>query len=398
MSVTISSNGTSGPRGSGWLSGSGAPSNAVGFDGDFYANTANYPASIVVYGPKAAGVWPASGMTMSNGSTGAASGDLSGTYPAPTVAKVNGVAVTGTPATGRVIAATSSTAATWQDPASVAPNGSASGDLSGSYPGPTVAKVNGVAVTGAPATGYVPRATGTSAATWQALPTATTGAAGLIQIDGTATDIQPVAATAVSGATGKAADAGHVHASGNWVAADNGLTWATYNPVLAGTTATLASANFAIAGRITLQRLVLRSPATLSNILYGISAIDAGAAFTNCYLGLYDSNGTLQATTADLSSAFMSATVQTKAFTGSYAAPAGEYFIALLMNGTWTGSFNFKASGGGITTNANLTAPHLNIGFITSSTWTALPASITLSTMNATLASQGWGSQWYGLS
>lgn len=44
-------------------------------------------------------------------------GDLAGTAAAPTVAKVNGTTITGTPANGNVLTATSTTAATWSTPA-----------------------------------------------------------------------------------------------------------------------------------------------------------------------------------------------------------------------------------------------------------------------------------------
>jgi hypothetical protein len=85
------------------------------------------------------------------------------------------------------------------------------GDLSGFLPSPTVKNINGVTVTGTPAAGMALQATTATAASWQALPDATTSQLGVAQFDGTASDIEPLATSPSAGSNGKIADSGHVH-------------------------------------------------------------------------------------------------------------------------------------------------------------------------------------------
>jgi len=95
---------------------------------------------------------------------GPVAGDLSGSMPAPTVARIKGAALgTTTPVargdilvadstaqfsrlakgtTGQVLTSTA-TDAVWQTAPSGAPTGAATGDLSSNYPGPTVSRING---------------------------------------------------------------------------------------------------------------------------------------------------------------------------------------------------------------------------------------------------------------
>jgi hypothetical protein len=222
VNVIVSSAGTSGPRGNAILSGVGAPGPTVGIDGDYYMDDTNYPNSVVLYGPRATGTWPGSGVTLSTSGV-QIGGDLGGTNDSPQViathlaaalpllqggtgataasgARTNlglgGAAVlnvgtsTGTVAAGNdaritgALQAANNLADLGSAPSarsnlglgSAATAGSATtgtqgilqlaGDLAGTAASPSVQKINGVAVSGTPAAGYVPIATGSSSATW----------------------------------------------------------------------------------------------------------------------------------------------------------------------------------------------------------------------------------------
>lgn len=111
----------------------------------------------------------------------------------------------------------------------------------------TTTAVNVSAAT-APTTTQVLTAVSGSAATWQALPTGGTATAGILQLDGTPSDIQPTGTAASAGNKGQAADAKHVHVqdfvgifgdgSDGAVTLDGSTTYNTWSG-LAGSTYTM---------------------------------------------------------------------------------------------------------------------------------------------------------------
>ncbi|MFI1161347.1 hypothetical protein [Streptomyces sioyaensis] len=176
----------------------------------------------------------------------------------------------------------------------------------------------------------------------------------------------------------------------------NLLAW-TYDPNMAGHVTAQSSGG--VAGRVTLVRLIIRKQITWSNVWIGLAGVDTGATLANCYLGVYDTSGTRVGVTADISTSLMSgATAKALPLTTPFTAVAGTYFIAMLLNGTWTtNSLTFKSSGAGISVNAGLTAPNLRYSNLLTGQ-TSLPGTLSLASQSTSIINTGWASQWYGVS
>lgn len=206
-------------------------------------------------------------------------GDLAGTADLPTVAKVNGVSISGTPGTGQVVTATSGTTANWASPATTpvattlaTGTITLAGDLAGTGATPTVAKVNGVAITGTPSAGQVPVASSGTAAAWGAVNDATA-----VKLAGsTMTGKLVVPTFQVTGGTLASGRVLTSDASGN--ATWQPVTAAGPNVVSKTTTYTAVAGDYIIADATTAFTITLPTAASVgSGATISVKKVDASA-------------------------------------------------------------------------------------------------------------------------
>lgn len=171
-----------------------------------------------------------------------------------------------------------------------------------------------------------------------------------------------------------------------WLPDDAGIGWLawTYDPVACSVGS--APTN----NTITLARINIRQPITVTNVIWAITAIGGGLTSGQNFIGLYNSAGTLIGRSADQTTAWGTAGFQIAALAGGpFSVPAGFYWAAVLPNETAGTVPSFVRSA-----NTTITISNLGMGAAfsrtaTAGTGTSLPDSITPSSLTPIVA-QFW--------
>ena len=162
------------------------------------------------------------------------------------------------------------------------------------------------------------------------------------------------------------------------------LEW-NFAPASAGSTSSPT------AGKVYLERIVVQTGGTFTNIVLALSA--AGVGLANCYVGLFSSSGAQLAVSADCSTALQSSgTVSVALTTPLTGVAAGTVVLVALLigNASTTSPTLYRGASGagprnfGLTTASPLCVSNYSSGL------TAMPASITLASTTAASSVDYW--------
>lgn len=165
----------------------------------------------------------------------------------------------------------------------------------------------------------------------------------------------------------------------------NGLIAQTFDPAFTG-----GQFLTTLDGDVVSMRFLSRRTVQVSSIVYQI--ITAGVTLVNCFLGIRSAAGSQLGVTADLSSIWTSTGVKTTALVAPVTLTAGQFYYFDLLCGSSVTDVGFAASpAGAVATalNINLAAGARRFQVLTGSL-SALPASITMSSMTALDAPMPW--------
>lgn len=213
--------------------------------------------------------------------------------------------------------------------------------------------------------------------------TADTAASGVSSLSSSVTTLQGDVTTLQAADTALDARLDALESAGAFQPPDHGLVAWTADPgAIGGAGFTL------VAGQVYLTRLKVMNAVTANNVIYQVTTAGTSLTAGQCFVGLYNSSGTLLASSADQAAAMASTGTKTAAITPQ-SLVAGSYYIAFLANGAATQPSVAGGAGNSALTNVSLTAASAR-ALNTSAGNTSLPASITLASQTTNNATR-WG-------